>query len=148
MLKWFSGIDVNAVLAFITAVWMYLHNHSFRASQSTTPPKSTSPSAGASVLGNLLVVAMVVCLVGGGLALGALVAACSGAQVANDKAVVSGEEACLSTYGGEIAQAIGSAIENPSTALAEVAMSWQALQCMGKALHDKAPPDASVAPRD
>lgn len=134
MLKWLSGIDVNAVFLALMAAWGYIHNHNFRVQQTG---KGTPVSPGPVVTTTLLV------LMAFGVAFGvnALVACGS-----NRPAIEAAEVSCLKTYGPEIGAAFASA--TPQGDAVGVVMSAEALACLGEALGAKVPKVDAGAARD
>jgi hypothetical protein len=121
MLKWFQGLDVNAVMAMVLAAVAYIHNHSFRvAVASGNPPQPGASSVAATTL--LLLVLVAVAQLGG----------CS----ASDKRVERAEASCLEQYGPEIANAFSQGSKSGDAV--GITLSWEALVCADKALGTRA----------
>lgn len=133
LLKWLSGIDVNAVFLALAAAWGYIHNHRFRVSQQA--PTSKPLEVPISPVTLLLVVA----LVGGTLAM----PSCAGTP--KERAVYAAEAACLPADLAAARTALAGAQANESKATVTVELALPALVCAALALGAPAPAPAAEA---
>lgn len=126
MLRWLSGIDVNAVFLALMAAWGYLHNHRFRVAVANGQPPPMSPP---------LVPPSTTSLVFAVLAVPLLVLACAGSAKA--RAQEQAVDVCIATATAEFA--VAAKAGTASNGQVALQLSVPTALCIWNALHVQAP---------